>query len=92
MSALTKADEHAIEALARLQLAAQRVGTSIRLRNASAELVDLLALFGLSDVLPVVDSCDSRGSAGSGVEMHGQVEQREQIRVDEEVDRGDTAV
>ncbi|MDQ1535236.1 MAG: hypothetical protein QOF28_2997 [Actinomycetota bacterium] len=72
VSALTHADELALETLTRLQLAAQRLGTSIRLRNASAELVDLLALFGLSDVLPVVvERAESRASDDaddSGVE------------------------
>jgi ABC-type transporter Mla MlaB component len=75
VSALTHADEIALEALTRLQLAAQRLGTSIRLRNASAELVDLLALFGLSDVLPVVaeraESRDSDDAVDSGVEPDG---------------------
>lgn len=96
VSALTHADELALEELTRLQLAAQRMGTSIRLRNASAELVDLLALFGLSDVLPVVvertASSDSEDADGSGVEPDGQVEEREEVRVDEVVDRGDAAV
>jgi anti-anti-sigma regulatory factor len=74
VSALTHADELALEALARLQLAAQRMGTSIRLCNASAQLVDLLALFGLSDVLPVVEQSESSepGAVGdSGVESDG---------------------
>ena len=75
VSALTNADAHALEALTRLQLTAQRMGTSIRLRNASAQLVDLLALFGLSDVLPVVfeqaEPCDPGDSDDSGFEMDG---------------------
>ena len=74
-----------LDALARLQLAARRSARSIRLDNACAELVDLLALVGLSDVL-LVDR------DGSGVEMDRQVEQREQLRVDEEVDPGDATV
>lgn len=41
-----------VDALARLQLAARRHGCRIRLRNASPELLELLALMGLSDVLP----------------------------------------
>ncbi len=49
---------------------------AIELHNASAELADLIALAGLSDVLPVVES---------GVEMHGKIEEREQRGVDEEV-------
>lgn len=46
------ADAAAIEALARLQLAARRCGCQVRLRNASRELLDLVALVGLSDILP----------------------------------------
>jgi STAS domain len=88
VSALVNADELALETLTRLQLAAQRMGTSIRLRNASAQLIDLLALFGLSDVLPVVDSGDA---VDSGFESDGEAEEREQIRVDEVVDRSDRA-
>ena len=40
------------DALARLQLAARRHGSRVRLRNASAELLELLGFMGLSDVLP----------------------------------------
>jgi len=46
------ADAVTVEALARLQLAAQRRGCRIRLRNATAELLELVALMGLTDVLP----------------------------------------
>ena len=70
VSALTNADELALETLTRLQLAAQRMGTSIRLRNASAQLIDLLALFGLSDVLPVVDG-DASGDSGDSGDSDG---------------------
>jgi ABC-type transporter Mla MlaB component len=45
-------DAITVEALARLQLAAKRNGCRIRLRNAPPELLDLVALMGLSDVLP----------------------------------------
>jgi hypothetical protein len=40
------------DALARLQLGARRLGCRVRLRNASDELLELLAFMGLSDVLP----------------------------------------
>ena len=40
-----------VDALARLQLAARRHGCRVRLRNASTELLDLVAFMGLSDVL-----------------------------------------
>lgn len=42
---------HAIDALARLALAARRCGYSIVLRNASPELTDLIELAGLSETL-----------------------------------------
>jgi hypothetical protein len=75
---ITGADEALVDALTRLHLAARRMGVTIELRNARRELVDLLRLIGLAAVL--------------GVEMDGQVEQREQAGIDEEVDRGDHAV
>ena len=40
------------DALARLQLAAKRYGCRVHLRDASDELLDLLAFMGLRDVLP----------------------------------------
>jgi ABC-type transporter Mla MlaB component len=44
-------DAVTVDALARLQLAARRYGCQVRLRNASAELLELVDLMGLSDVL-----------------------------------------
>ncbi len=41
-----------VDALARLQLAARRSACRVRLRNASAELRELIAFMGLTDVLP----------------------------------------
>ena len=46
------ADAVTVDALARLQLAARRQGCQVRLRNASNELLELVAFMGLSDVLP----------------------------------------
>jgi ABC-type transporter Mla MlaB component len=46
------ADAVAVDALARLQLAAQRRGCQVRLRGATDELRDLVAFMGLRDVLP----------------------------------------
>ena len=83
VSALSNPDEVALDALVRLQLTARRLGTSIELRNPRGDLVDLLAAAGLSDVLPL--------SCGLGLEPNGQAEEREELRVDEEVDRGDPA-
>jgi ABC-type transporter Mla MlaB component len=45
-------DAVAVDALARLQLAARRYGCRVRLRHASAEMRDLVAFMGLDDVLP----------------------------------------
>lgn len=47
-----EADAVAVDALCRLQLAARRHSCRVRLRHASAELLDLVALMGLTDVLP----------------------------------------
>jgi hypothetical protein len=80
MSALTEPDPLILDALVRLQLAAQRFGASVRLANACPTLVDLLALAGLADVLPAI--------APSGVEMNRQTEERKEGLVDEEVDPG----
>jgi ABC-type transporter Mla MlaB component len=46
------ADAVCVDALARLQLAARRNGCQVRLRNASAELRELVGFMGLRDVLP----------------------------------------
>lgn len=44
-------DAPTVEALARLHLAAKRHGCQMRLRNASAELMDLVGFMGLGEVL-----------------------------------------
>jgi hypothetical protein len=41
-----------VDALARIQLEALRLGCRIRLQNAAPELLDLIALIGLEQVLP----------------------------------------
>jgi ABC-type transporter Mla MlaB component len=46
------ADAVAVDALARLALAARRNGCEVRLRSASPELLGLVELIGLLDVLP----------------------------------------
>jgi hypothetical protein len=71
-------DAVAIDTLARLQLAARRLGLEIRLRHASSELRELLAFAGLRDVLRV--------------EAGGQAEEREQrLGVEEERELDDPA-
>ena len=44
-------DAVTVDGLARLQLAARRKGCQVRLRNASEELLELLAFMALRDVL-----------------------------------------
>ena len=78
---LTQLDAAAIDALARLQLVARRLGRQVLLRDAGADLVDLLQLVGLVDLFPSIER--SR-------EPVGQVEEREQMGgVQEERDPGD---
>ncbi|MEX0755781.1 MAG: STAS domain-containing protein [Actinomycetota bacterium] len=84
VGALVDPDAVTVDALARLQLTAARLGRSIRFRDVCGELRDLTELMGLRDVLP----CEE----GSGVEPVGQTEEREQPRrVQEERDPGDPA-
>jgi ABC-type transporter Mla MlaB component len=61
VSWLIKADVAAIDALARLQLAAHRCGCSLRLHGAPPLLFEILELIGLSEIMPTCD-CAS-GSA-----------------------------
>ena len=65
-----------VEALARVELTARRLGSGIRLRGASVELLEVLALCGLPFELVL--------------EAEGQAEQREEARrVEEERDPTD---
>jgi len=60
-----------VDVLARLQLAARRCGRELHVRDASPELLELIALAGLEDVL--------------GVEPRRQAEEREEpLGVEEE--------
>ena len=52
VGALGRPDAVAIDALARLQLTARRLGRRVELRRACVELEELLRLAGLDDVLP----------------------------------------
>jgi hypothetical protein len=74
-------DLSVVEHLARLQLVARRAGCSIRLRDASAALSELLDLAGLSDVV--------RDGAVSVVEMSREPEGGEEVGVEEGVERRD---
>lgn len=85
LARLTEADMGTVDALARLALRARRLGCSISLRDPSSELCELVAFAGLGDVLP--------RSPGSGVEMVGESEQREEpFGVEEESDAADPPV
>ncbi len=64
--AITTPTEPALDALARLQLAARRLGATIELHNASPALADLIAIAGLADVLVVVDSGERCGEGRDG--------------------------
>jgi hypothetical protein len=71
-----------VEALARVQLMARRLGRRVRFRDAPPELLGLLGLMGLDEALPC--------GGASGLEPCGQAEEREQARgVQEERDPGD---
>jgi anti-anti-sigma regulatory factor len=79
VSAVVDADVATVGALARLQAAARQLGFELRLRHASPELRELVALVGLDEAL--------------GVEPRGQAEEREQrLGVEEERELGDPAV
>ncbi|MGH3321211.1 MAG: STAS domain-containing protein [Streptosporangiaceae bacterium] len=73
-AALTTFDVATVDALARMQLTALRLGRSIRLRHASSELRELLAIAGLSSV---ISQCSRLGCGR-------QTEEREQARGVEE--------
>jgi anti-anti-sigma regulatory factor len=80
VAALTDPDVRTVDALARLQLTAKRLGGSIRLRGTSTRLEELLALIGLGEVMPLC------------VEAVGQTEEREEtLGVEEEADARDLA-
>jgi ABC-type transporter Mla MlaB component len=82
---ILRPDASTIEALARLQLTARRLGRKVTLRDAGEALQELLALMGLTDVVPVF--------AGLPVDAKRQSEDREQVRgIQEEADPGDPAV
>lgn len=88
VAAVAQPDAGALEALARLQLAAIRLGRRLTFVNACDELERLLALTGLGDVLPCGGA--SPPPRGLGLQPLGEAEQREQaLRVEEERDTRD---
>jgi hypothetical protein len=54
LGSLTKPDLRSVDALARLALLAARLRFRLELRHASADIRELIALAGLSEVLPCV--------------------------------------
>jgi hypothetical protein len=70
-----------VDDLARLQLAARRLGCSVRVRGPCRELLELLDLVGLGEVVT--------GDAGLGLEAGGEAEDSEQLGIDEAVIRDD---
>jgi ABC-type transporter Mla MlaB component len=82
LSAVARPSVATVDALARLQLVARRLGCGLRLVHPCRELRDLLALSGMDQVLPVAEVLR--------VEPRRQAEQREQRRgVQEEGDRAE---
>jgi hypothetical protein len=73
-----------VDALARLQLAARRLGGELLLRHPDPELVGLLELVGLAGVLAV-----EAGAAGEALEAGGQTEGLEESGVEEVVELRD---
>ena len=80
--AVVAPDAVTVDALARVQLTARRLGREVTLRHVSRELRELLALMGLCDAVRLCD--------GSALETRRETEEREQASgVEEERDPGD---
>ena len=74
-------DLSVVDELARLQLAARRLGCSIVLRGVGVELAELLDFAGLTDVLPT----DVEG----GRDIGGKAKGGKQCGIEEGVEPGD---
>jgi hypothetical protein len=74
-------DLSVVDGLARLQLAARRLGCSIRLRDPCGRLCGLIDLSGLADVVPSAD--------GLVVEVSGEAEGAEEVGIEKGVEGGD---
>jgi ABC-type transporter Mla MlaB component len=82
VSSVQTPDVGYIDGLARLQLGARRSGSRVRLLGPCPRLLELLALVGLDDLLPI----DDRESG----DLHRESEHREQpVDVEVGVDPGD---
>ena len=85
VSAMTDPDCGTVDDLARLQLAAGRLGQQVFLLGAGPRLIELVEMAGLADVLPAVQ--------GSGVEVRRESEEWEEpLGVEKERDPADPAV
>ena len=74
---IDRPDLEAVDAVARLALAARRLGCGVRLENASSELRDLVAFVGLAQVLPCsVASAVESGRQAEQWEVPGGVEEK----------------
>ena len=80
-----RADLGFVDELARLQLAARRVGCSIQLQRAGPELSQLLVLTGLADVLsgPGRSGPTRADPDGLSVEVGRQAEGGEEVGIEE---------
>ena len=77
VSAVGDPDATAVDALARMQLTARRLGRRVRLQHACADLQDLVAFMGLGDVLPPAAALrlEPRRQAEEGKEARGVQEE-----------------
>jgi ABC-type transporter Mla MlaB component len=78
VGSLSDPDPAAIEALARLQLTARRMGRSVRLRHVQTKLADLLELTGLCEELPT--AAPTSASTGSEAQSTGRTKGTDQDR------------
>lgn len=107
VGAVVDPDAVTVDALARLQLTARRFGRQVRLLHACGELQELIALMGLSDIVPpyagllpeaALLALQARQTAfsqqgGLLLEPEGESEEREEARgVEEEADSGNPTV
>jgi len=84
VATIVEPDAVTVDALARLQLTARRLGRRVRVEHASAELRGLLTFMGLSDAVPL--------SERSGLEARRQTKEGEQpVSGEEERDPADPA-
>ncbi|HEY6593882.1 MAG TPA: STAS domain-containing protein [Asanoa sp.] len=96
VGAVAEPDAVTVEALARMQLTARRIGCDLRIRGVDRRLRMLIALVGLADALALGDQPfggQKDADAGSGLEPRRQPEEREDpVGVEEVDDPGDPPV